>query len=104
MTVEYGLIAFRVWVIQLYEEVIHLHESLVSNFLSAIAVLYLGSSLIDRRMVGLTHGATLGKSYTTQKKPQGVSWKPHGTSWNLQTIANQDKPNNITRSFLKLQG
>ena len=33
MTVEYGLKAFRMWMIQLYEEVIHIHKNLVSNFL-----------------------------------------------------------------------
>ena len=32
MTVEYGLTAFMVWVIELYEEVIHLHKNLVSFF------------------------------------------------------------------------
>ena len=34
MTVEYGLTAFMVWVIELYEEVIHLHKNLVSYFFS----------------------------------------------------------------------
>ena len=32
MTVEFESTAFMVWVIQLYEEVIHLHKNLVSNF------------------------------------------------------------------------
>ena len=32
MNVEFGLTAFMVWVIQLYEEVILLHKNLVSNF------------------------------------------------------------------------
>ena len=34
MTVEFGSTAFMVWVIQLYEEVIHLHKNLVSYFFS----------------------------------------------------------------------
>ena len=33
MTVVFGSTAHMVWVIQLYEEVIHLHKNLVSNFL-----------------------------------------------------------------------
>ena len=32
MTAEFGLTALMVWVIQLYEAVIHLHKNLVSNF------------------------------------------------------------------------
>ena len=34
MTVEYGLTTFMVWVIQLYEQVIHLYKNLASIFLN----------------------------------------------------------------------
>ena len=33
-TVEYGLIAFKVWIIQLYEDIIHIHKNKVPIFLS----------------------------------------------------------------------